>query len=196
MSALVEDLLLLARLDHRRPLERRAVRLDEVAADGVRDARAVEPGRPIELTAEPAVVDGDEMHLRQVVANLLANVRVHTPAGTPVRVSVGVEDGWARLEVTDDGPGMEPETLAKVFERFFRADPSRRRSGGGTGLGLAIVAAIAEAHGGRARAESVVGDGSTFLIELPLRPGGPEAGPGDRTPAPAIADRARASSSP
>jgi two-component system, OmpR family, sensor kinase len=168
MAALVEDLLLLARLDQRRPLERTAVRLDEVVGDGVRDARAVEPDRPFDVALAPVVVDGDEMHLRQVVANLLANVRVHTPAGTPVRVSVRADEGLARLEVSDDGPGMEPEAMAKVFERFYRADSSRARAGGGTGLGLAIVAAVAEAHGGHVHAESEPGRGSSFVVELPL----------------------------
>ncbi len=172
MAALVEDLLLLARLDQHRPLERTGVRLDELAADGVRDAEAVEPKRPINASLDPVVVEGDEMHLRQVVANLLTNARVHTPAGTPVRVSVGVNDGRALLEVADEGPGMDPATLARVFERFFRADPSRARAGGGTGLGLAIVAAIAEAHGGRAVADSRLGEGTTFVVELPLPRGG------------------------
>ncbi len=175
MAALVEDLLLLARLDQHRPLERSTVRLDELAADGVRDARAVEPDRPIDASLEPVVLDGDEMYLRQAVANLLTNARVHTPAGTPVRVSVGVNEGHARLEVADGGPGMDPATVAKVFERFFRADPSRARAAGGTGLGLAIVAAIAEAHGGRAVADSQLGRGSTFVVELPLSLGSVQA---------------------
>ena len=168
MAALVEDLLLLARLDQRRPLERAGVRLDVITADAVRDARAVEPDRPIEVSLEPVTVDGAEAHLRQVVANLLANARVHTPAGTPVRASVTAEDGSAQLEVADEGPGMEPEVVARVFERFYRADPARARAGGGAGLGLAIVAAIAEAHGGRAWAESEAGRGSRFVVELPL----------------------------
>jgi two-component system OmpR family sensor kinase len=176
MASLVEDLLLLARLDQHRPLERAEVRLDEVAADGVRDAQAVEPDRPIELSVSPVVVHGDEMQLRQVVANLLANVRSHTPPTTPVTVSVGDGDGVARLEVSDAGPGMAPEVVARVFERFFREDPSRARNGGGTGLGLAIVAAIAEAHGGRAHAASQVGRGSRFVVELPLLRGDEDEG--------------------
>ena len=168
MAALVDDLLLLARLDQHRPLERAPVRLDEIAADGVRDAEAVEPDRPIRLSAVAATVQGDEMGLRQVVSNLLTNARVHTPPGTPVHVTVAVADGVARLEVADDGPGMDPDVAAHVFERFFRGDPSRARTPGGTGLGLAIVAAIAEAHGGRAGVESEVGRGSRFVVELPL----------------------------
>ena len=168
MGALVDDLLLLARLDQRRPLDRATVRLDELAADAVRDARAVEPDRPIELTAEPVAVEGDEARLRQVVGNLLANARVHTPPTAPVRVSVGRHDGVARVEVADEGPGMTPEVAQKVFERFYRADPSRARAGGGTGLGLSIVAAIAEAHGGRAAVSSSPGRGSRFTVELPV----------------------------
>ncbi|MDP8974802.1 MAG: HAMP domain-containing histidine kinase [Actinomycetota bacterium] len=179
MAALVEDLLLLARLDQNRPLDRTGVRLDELAADGVRDARAVDRERPIDAWLEPVVVDGDGMQLRQVVANLITNARVHTPTGAAVRVSVAAKEGRARLEVADDGPGMDAATLARVFDRFFRADPSRGRAAGGTGLGLAIVAAVAEAHGGRAFAHSVLGRGSTFVVELPL------AARGDQTCPPA-----------
>ena len=167
MGALVEDLLLLARLDQHRPVERVPVQLDEIAADVVRDSKAVEPDRPVDLDAQPVRVDGDESQLRQVVANLLANARVHTPAGTPVRVSVHVVDGMARLEVADEGPGMAPDVATKVFERFYRADPSRARAAGGAGLGLSIVAAVAEAHGGRAAVDTEVGRGSRFTVELP-----------------------------
>lgn len=168
MGALVEDLLVLARLDQGRPLERAPVRLDQIAADGVRDARAVEPDRPIDTALEAVTVVGDELRLRQVVANLLANARQHTPSGTPVHVSVAADGTVARLVVADEGPGMPPEVAARVFERFFRADPSRSRAGGGTGLGLAIVAAVAEAHGGRATVQSTPGAGSRFCVELPL----------------------------
>jgi two-component system OmpR family sensor kinase len=140
-----------------------------IAADAVRDARAVEPDRPIDCAADPVTIEADEAGLRQVVGNLLANARVHTPPGTPVHVWVGAVDGTARLEVADEGPGMSPAVSGKAFDRFFRADPSRARAAGGTGLGLAIVQAIAEAHGGRASVESVVGEGSRFLVELPVR---------------------------
>ncbi len=173
MGTLVEDLLLLARLDQRRPLELGEVRLHEIAADAVKDARAVEPDRPIELSASPVTVRGDEMRLRQVLGNLLANARAHTPAGTPVQVSLRDDGGRARLEVTDHGQGMEPEVAAKVFERFYRADKSRARAQGGTGLGLSIVAAIAEAHGGVAEVTSAVGKGSTFSVVLPMSARGP-----------------------
>ena len=167
MAALVEDLLLLARLDQRRPLERAPVRLDEITSDGVRDAKAVEPDRPIAVDVEPVTVEGDERGLRQIVANLLTNARVHTPAGTPIEVVVRSDNGVARLEVADKGPGMAPDVAARVFDRFFRADPSRTRSAGGTGLGLAIVEAVTAAHGGSAGVESTVGEGSRFVVELP-----------------------------
>lgn len=172
MSVLVDDLLLLARLDQGRPLDRQRVDLAQVAADAVDDARAVEPERPIALaTTDTAVVLGDELRLRQVAANLLANARQHTPPTAPVRVGVRQENGSVVLEVADGGPGLFPEDAAKVFERFYRADPSRARSQGGTGLGLSIVAAVAEAHGGHARVESQPGHGARFWVELPSAPG-------------------------
>ena len=169
MGVLVDDLLLLARLDQGRPLERRPVDLTRVAADAVADARAVEPERSITLEASEggAVVLGDELRLRQVTANLLANARQHTPPAAAVRVGVRRDNGSVVLEVADDGPGLGPEEAAKVFERFYRADPARNRNQGGTGLGLSIVAAVAEAHGGRARVESTPGHGARFWVELP-----------------------------
>ena len=168
MSLLVEDLLLLARLDEGRPLEREPVELDRVVGEAVDTALTVEPTRPIELDAERAVVLGDRERLRQIVDNLLANVREHTPAETPVRVSVSTSDGTALIEVEDAGPGMPPEEAERVFERFYRADQSRARASGGVGLGLSIVAAVAEAHGGKVSARSDPGKGSTFRITLPL----------------------------
>lgn len=170
MGSLVEDLLLLARLDQRRPVEQATVHLDEIVADAVSDAQAVEPDRPIDADLQPVTVEGDEMALRQVVANLLANVRAHTPAGTAARVSVSSSDGLAYLEVADDGPGMAPEVAAQVFERFFRADASRGRATASTGLGLAIVAAVAEAHGGTAAVESTPATGTRFTVTLPAPP--------------------------
>ncbi|HVE47038.1 MAG TPA: HAMP domain-containing sensor histidine kinase [Acidimicrobiales bacterium] len=167
MAALTEDLLLLARLDQARTPERAPVRLDELVADAVVDARAVEPDRPIASALAPVVVEGDEAQLRQVVANLLANTRAHTPPGTPVEVAVNAHDGTARLTVVDHGPGMPPEVAAGVFERFFRADASRARAAGGTGLGLAIVEAIVRGHDGTVRVESEPGAGSRFTVELP-----------------------------
>jgi two-component system OmpR family sensor kinase len=168
MSLLVDDLLLLARLDDGRPLERKPVRLDEVVGEAVETAQTVDPDRPLELRAEQAVVEGDRDRLRQIVDNLLANVRAHTPPGTPASVSVTRRNGSAEIAVTDAGPGLDEEHLGHVFERFYRADPSRARTSGGVGLGLSIVAAVAEAHGGTVSASSRPGEGTTFSIALPL----------------------------
>ncbi|MGH9225174.1 MAG: sensor histidine kinase [Acidimicrobiales bacterium] len=171
MGVLVDDLLLLARIDQGRPLERAPVDLARVAADAVDDARAVDPNRPISLDAPPRViVTGDDLRLRQVVGNLLANARQHTPPGTPVRVRLGFDGKGAVLEVADDGPGLTPDQADHVFERFYRADESRTRAHGGTGLGLAIVAAIAEAHGGGVSVDTGPGRGARFRVEVPLTP--------------------------
>ncbi len=174
MGLLVGDLLLLARLDQGRPLEARAVDLTALAGEAVDAAHAMEPGRPIALEA-PAVVTvtGDAERLRQVVDNLLANVRAHTPAGAPATVRVRREGAQAVLEVQDSGPGLGAEEAAHVFERFYRGDPSRSRDHGGAGLGLAIVAAIVEAHAGTVAAESAPGAGTTFRVTLPDRADGP-----------------------
>ncbi|MBA2610317.1 MAG: HAMP domain-containing histidine kinase [Actinobacteria bacterium] len=166
MGVLVEDLLQLARLDQEQAVERRDVDLAEVANDAVADARAVEPQRPIDVSVVPAVVHADEPALRQVVANLLANVRSHTAGDTPARVTVRVDDGTVELAVSDEGPGMPDDVASHVFERFYRADESRTH--GGTGLGLAIVDAIARAHGGTATVTSAEGEGARFAISLPL----------------------------
>jgi two-component system OmpR family sensor kinase len=168
MSVLVDDLLLLARLDEGRPLAREPVELDELVAEAVETARAVDPGRAIACSLEPAPVLGDRVRLRQVVDNLLANTRAHTPAGTSVRVGVSRVNGNGVIEVADDGPGMSPEQVGRVFERFYRADPSRARASGGVGLGLSIVAAVAEAHGGTVSARAEPGAGARFRVELPL----------------------------
>jgi len=176
MGRLVEDLLLLARLDEGQPLERRPVELVAVAAEAVDAAEAVGPDWPITLEADPSVeVLGDPVRLRQVLDNLLGNVRAHTPAGTQVTVRVsragGSGDGppgRGVLEVADEGPGLSPEDAARVFERFYRTDVSRSRRSGGTGLGLAIVAAIVEAHGGDVSLRTSPGHGARFTIELPL----------------------------
>jgi two-component system OmpR family sensor kinase len=169
MGVLVDDLLLLARLDQGRPLEQEPVDLGRIATDSVGTARAIEPDRPIDLeVAGPAPVVGDEGRLRQVVDNLLDNVRVHTPAGTAVRVQVATDDGHVLLSVVDDGPGVPPEVAGRMFERFYRGDPARSRETGGAGLGLAIVSAIVQAHGGSVSAESHDGSGATFVLRLPL----------------------------
>jgi len=151
MSLLVDDLLLLARLDETRPLERRIVDLLEVAAAAVTEARLVDPDRAITLDvrADAAYhVTGDPARLRQVIANLLTNALRHTPAGSPVSVRLSAADGSAVLEVADEGPGLTPEQALRVFDRFYRADASRSRDSAGSGLGLSIVAGLMAAHGG------------------------------------------------
>jgi two-component system OmpR family sensor kinase len=168
MGVLVDDLLLLARLDQGRPLEREAVDLVGVVTDAVEGARAVEPDRTIELTAAgPVDVVGDAGRLRQVVDNLLDNARVHAP-DAPVQVRVALQGTDAVLEVTDEGPGIDPEVASRVFERFTRGDPSRSRGTGGVGLGLSIVAAIVEAHGGEVTASSTEGTGARIIVRLPV----------------------------
>src|SRR5215218_10797015 len=183
MGLLVEDLLLLARLDQQRPLDRHPVDLLALAADAVHDARAVAPDRRIELllggeNGDPAgtalVVLGDDQRLRQVMANLVNNALTHTPAGSPVEVRVGTAplDGrpGAAVEVVDHGPGLTPEQTERVFERFFRGDPARSSAAGGTGLGLSIVAALVAVHGGTVQVDSVPGRGARFRVVLPLAP--------------------------
>jgi two-component system OmpR family sensor kinase len=173
MSLLVDDLLLLARLDEGRPLERKPVDLAAVVGQAVDAARVVEPDRPIELSVEPATVTGDEARLRQVLDNLLANARAHTPATTPVTVRLRRGDGRVELTVADRGPGLAEEQAARIFERFYRADSSRARASGGAGLGLSIVSAVTEAHGGTAEARPTPGGGATFVVTLPLDAGSP-----------------------
>lgn len=168
MSLLVDDLLLLARLDEGRALAREPVALHDVVAEAVETARAVDPGRPIDTDIETAVVSGDRDRLRQVVDNLLANVRAHTPVNAPVRVALHSSGALAVLEVADSGPGLDADAAAQAFERFYRSDPSRSRASGGAGLGLSIVAAVTEAHGGHPSVSSAPGEGATFRVELPL----------------------------
>ena len=172
MGVLVDDLLLLARLDQGRELDASPVDLGALASEAVEAARAIDPDRPLSLSVEGSVeVAGDRVRLRQVIDNLLANVRAHTPPAAPAEVAVSLDDerGTAVVAVTDHGPGVPPEDGARVFERFYRADPSRSRDAGGAGLGLAIVAAIVGAHGGRAGVQRGPGGvGSSFRIELPV----------------------------
>jgi two-component system OmpR family sensor kinase len=180
MGLLVDDLLLLARLDQQRPLDRGPVDLLALAADAVTDASAVAPDRRIELVlgvGEPRhalVVLGDEQRLRQVLANLVDNALSHTPAGSPIEIRVGEAalDGrpGAAVEVVDHGPGLTPEQTERVFERFYRADPARSAADGGTGLGLSIVAALVAVHGGTLQVDSVPGRGARFRVVLPLAP--------------------------
>ncbi|MFL6139609.1 MAG: sensor histidine kinase [Frankiaceae bacterium] len=177
MGMLVDDLLLLARLDQQRPLAREPVDLLSIATDAVHDARVVAPDRLVVLRiadpdgaadALPPVVVGDESRLRQVLANLVGNGLRHATPGTPVTVSLGTGDGWAVLAVSDEGPGIAPEAAERVFERFYRADPSRHSADGGSGLGLSIVASLVAAHGGRVELDTEPGRGSTFRVVLPL----------------------------
>ena len=168
MSALVDDLLLLARLDSGRPLESAPVDLSRLVVDAVSDARVAGTGHAWRLAvpAEPVTVTGDAARLHQVLANLLANARTHTPPGTPVTTSLSVHNGHVELGVVDEGPGIPPELLPEVFERFARGDSSRSRAAGSTGLGLAIVAAVVDAHGGHVRVDSRPGR-TAFTVELP-----------------------------
>ena len=170
MKGLVEDLLLLARLDEARPADRKPVDLAVIAADACSDAVAVAPDRRITLDApEPVVVDGDEAHLRQAVANLVTNAVAHTPSGSPVEVAARRTDGHADVSVRDHGPGLDDDAIAHVFDRFWQAD--RARTGVGAGLGLAIVAAIAAEHDGTATASNAAtgnGTGAQFTLTLPL----------------------------
>ena len=182
MGLLVEDLLLLARLDKQRPLARQPVDLLSLAADTVGDARLLAPARTIDLSVQPGaafLVIGDEPRLRQVIGNLMSNALTHTPDGTAIEVSVssGTLDPQAGdhtpaviLDVTDQGPGMTQEQARRVFERFYRADQARTRATGGSGLGLAIVRALVVAQGGVASVRTAEGQGATFRIALPLAP--------------------------
>ncbi len=174
MGLLVEDLLLLARLDSARPLRREQVDLLAVAADVVHDAAAVSTTHTVRLLpptgTEPPVVVGDPARLHQVVGNLVSNAVAHTPAGSTVEVRLSSSPGQVAVEVRDDGEGMPPDVSARVFERFYRADASRTRAGvssTGTGLGLSIVAALVAAHNGTVDVESEPGRGSAFTVRLP-----------------------------
>jgi two-component system OmpR family sensor kinase len=180
MGGLVQDMLVLARLDQQRPIERRPVDLLTLVADAVQDARIVAPGRAIDLTVGSGtafLVLGDEPRLRQVISNLMTNALTHTPEGSPigVRILTGHQQAnppvpCAVLEVTDHGPGLTPEQASRVFERFYRADQARGRRTGGSGLGLAIVSALVGAHGGTVGVDTAPGRGATFRITLPLAP--------------------------
>jgi two-component system OmpR family sensor kinase len=175
MGLLVDDLLLLARLDQQRPLERELVDLETIASDAVHDAQAVAPGRDVQLqlsTHEPVLVVGDDARLRQVVGNLVTNALTHTPESAAVTVGLSIDDSeaerFAVLEVADSGPGLSPKDAQRIFERFYRVEESRTRANGGSGLGLSIVAALTAAHGGTTDVETKLGIGSRFRIRLPL----------------------------
>ena len=182
MGLLVEDLLLLARLDQQRPLARQPIDLLSLAGDAVHDARLLAPSRTIDLSVQPGaafLVTGDEPRLRQVIGNLMSNALTHTPDGTPIEVSIGSgtldprlpdSSPAVTLDVTDHGPGMTTEQAQRVFERFYRTDQARTRATGGSGLGLAIVNALVTAHGGVASVRTAPNKGATFRIALPLAP--------------------------
>ncbi len=176
MSSLVEDLLLLARLDAGRPLAREEVDLSRLVVESTADARVVAPdhGWTLELTQEPVVVIGDEQRLRQVVTNLVGNAGRHTPPGTTVTVGVHADERQATVTVRDDGPGLPEDLAGTVFERFSRGDTARTRDSGGSGLGLSIARAISAAHGGELSVDSTPG-ATTFALTLPAA--GPATGP-------------------
>jgi two-component system, OmpR family, sensor kinase len=169
MGRLVEDLLLLARLDEGIPLSTGPVELVSLASDAVRTAKAVGPQWPVTLVAEnPVEVVADEARLRQILDNFLANVRAHTPEGTTATVTVGTAGDMALIEVRDNGPGFTQEQATKVLERFYRTDASRSREHGGAGLGLSIAVSIASAHGGEVRAAPAPGGGAVFTAFIPV----------------------------
>ncbi len=169
MTRLVEDLLLLARLDEGRELVHGTVDLSQLAVEAVADAQPTAPAHTweLDLPEEPVIVTGDAGRLHQVLANLLANARTHTPAGTTITLGVAAANGWAGLRVHDDGPGIDPQVREELFARFARGDASRARQTGGTGLGLAIAKAIVEGHGGTIDVRSEPGD-TTFTVRLPV----------------------------
>jgi two-component system OmpR family sensor kinase len=170
MGVLVEGLMTLARLDEVPAADHRPVDLAELAADAAADARAMAPDRPVtvEVGEDPAVVSGDPDQLRQVLANLVRNALVHTPPCTPVELRVnGSQGGRVEVEVRDHGPGLPTDDPAALFERFWRAEPGRRRGPAGAGLGLAIVAGIVHAHGGEVEAADAPGGGARFVVRLP-----------------------------
>jgi two-component system OmpR family sensor kinase len=184
MGLLVEDLLLLARMDRERPIALAPVELPVLASDAVQAARAVHPERRVELEIEPGagplVVLGDDARLRQVIGNLMTNALTHTPPDAAVTLRLRAEPGnQALMEVADTGPGLTPEQAERVFERFYRVDAARTRRAGrptSTGLGLAIVAALVAAHHGTVEVGETPGGGATFRVKLPLLPEGPETG--------------------
>jgi two-component system OmpR family sensor kinase len=191
MTVLVEDLLLLARLDDARPLEKEPVALDDVVESAIAAARAVEPDRSLQFdfAARPLLVDGDRRRLRQVLDNLLANVRQHTPRESPALVSLRASDGRVVLTVEDTGPGIREADRARVFDRFVRPEGLGARRLGGAGLGLAIVRAIVTAHHGEIAVRQAYPHGAIFEIHLPASAGASAEATSHR--APGVAAEAR-----
>jgi two-component system OmpR family sensor kinase len=172
MSSLVEDLLLLARLDQSREMAMEPVDISTLIKEAVASARAAGPSHEISvvLPEEDLFVLGDSLRIHQVIANLLANARIHTPAGTKIIVTGKQDESGTFVSVADNGPGLSDESQAKIFERFYRADPSRMRNGvEGTGLGLSIVDAVMNAHGGNVSVASELGKGATFTLFFPIQ---------------------------
>jgi len=142
--------------------------LSELVNDALHALRAVEPERPVEANVQPdVVVQGDEDRLRQVIGNLLTNVRVHTPAESTLEVALSARNGYSTLKVADHGPGIDPTHVEHIFDRFYRADSGRSRDRGGSGLGLSIAASVAAAHGGEINYSNTAGGGATFTLTLP-----------------------------
>jgi two-component system OmpR family sensor kinase len=171
MGSLVEDLLLLARLDQAREMNMKPVNLETVVESAVASARAAGPNHSVLFTEkdEELFALGDEARIHQVVANLLANARAHTPAGTQITVDIERDVDGIRIAVSDNGPGLLADDQKKIFERFYRADTSRVRvDGEGSGLGLSIVDAVMKAHGGSVSVQSELGKGSTFTLFFPV----------------------------
>lgn len=174
MGSLVEDLLALARLDERRPLELRPLPLNQFASDAALDTRAQAPNREVLVHGDPTnpMVLGDEHKVRQVMTNLIGNAIRYSPEGSPIELAVGADRrvGIGVFEIIDHGEGIPEQLRQKIFDRFWRADNSRNRETGGSGLGLSIVQSIVEAHGGNVSAHETAGGGATFRVELPLAP--------------------------
>ena len=171
LSTLIDELLVLARADKRGLVRREPVDLVALAGEAVQSALVLGPAWPLTMRASrPTEVIGDPIALRQIIDNLLANIRLHTPAGTAGRVRILSEGDEVVLEVADDGPGLSADEAERVFERFYRADPWQPRAHGGTGLGLAVVAALAQAHGARTELDTAPGSGATFRVIFPASP--------------------------
>ena len=170
MSSLVEDLLLLARLDQAPQVQKEPVDISHLINEAVESARAAGPDHPITVSVpQDLFVLGDSMRIHQAVANLLANARTHTPSGTSISVNAAVSKEETTITISDNGPGLPESDQERIFERFFRADPSRQRSSGeGSGLGLAIVDAVMKAHGGSVTVASEIGKGAAFTLHFPL----------------------------